>query len=157
MTGWRLGYIGAPKAIADACVKIQGQFTSGTCSITQRAVITAMEMDPKELQPMKDAFQKRRDLIVKLFREIPHVQVNHPEGAFYLFPKIDWYFGKSYGKTTIRDAKELCLWLLDEAHVALTPGGSFGAPEYFRLSYATSEEKIAEACKRIKTALAKLH
>lgn len=156
MTGWRLGYIGAPKAIADACVKIQGQFTSGTCSITQRAVIAAMEMDPKELQPMKEAFQKRRDLIVKLFKEIPHVQVNHPEGAFYLFPKIDWYFGKSDGKTTIRDAKELCLWLLDEAHVALTPGGSFGAPEYFRLSYATSEEKIAEACKRIKTALAKL-
>lgn len=156
MTGWRLGYIGAPKAIADACVKIQGQFTSGTCSITQRAVIAAMEMDPKELQPMKEAFQKRRDLIVKLFKEIPHVQVNHPEGAFYLFPKIDWYFGKSDGKTTIRDAKELCLWLLDEAHVALTPGGSFGAPEYFRLSYATSEDKITEACRRIKTALSKL-
>jgi aspartate aminotransferase len=156
MTGWRLGYIGAPKAIADACVKIQGQFTSGTCSITQRAAIAAMDMDPAEITPMREAFRKRRDLIVKLFKEIPHVQVNNPQGAFYLFPKVDWYFGKSDGKTTIKDAKELCMWLLDEAKVALTPGGSFGAPEYFRLSYATSEEKITDACTRIKTALAKL-
>jgi aspartate aminotransferase len=156
MTGWRLGYIGAPKAVADACVKIQGQFTSGTCSITQRAAIAAMDMDPAEIAPMREAFRKRRDLIVKLFKEIPNVQVNNPQGAFYLFPKIDWYFGKSDGKTTIKDAKELCMWLLDEAKVALTPGGSFGAPEYFRLSYATSEEKITDACTRIKTALAKL-
>ena len=156
MTGWRLGYIGAPKAIADACVKIQGQFTSGTCSITQRAAIAAMDMDPAEITPMREAFRKRRDLIVKLFKEIPHVQVNNPQGAFYLFPKVDWYFGKSDGKTTIKDAKDLCMWLLDEAKVALTPGGSFGAPDYFRLSYATSEEKITDACTRIKTALAKL-
>jgi aspartate aminotransferase len=156
MTGWRLGYIGAPKAIADACVKIQGQFTSGTCSITQRAAIAAMDMDPAEITPMREAFRKRRDLIVKLFKEIPHVQVNNPQGAFYLFPKVDWYFGKSDGKTTIKDAKDLCMWLLDEAKVALTPGGSFGAPEYFRLSYATSEEKITDACTRIKTALGKL-
>lgn len=156
MTGWRLGYIGAPKAIADACVKIQGQFTSGTCSITQRAAIAAMDMDPAEITPMREAFRKRRDLIVKLFKEIPHVQVNNPQGAFYLFPKVDWYFGKSDGKTTIKDAKDLCMWLLDEAKVALTPGGSFGAPDYFRLSYATSEEKITDACNRIKTALEKL-
>lgn len=157
MTGWRLGYIGAPKAIADACVKIQGQFTSGACSITQRAVIAAMDVDPSEIAPMREEFRKRRDLIVKLFKEIPHVEVNHPEGAFYLFPKVNKYFGKTDGKTTITDAKHLCLWLLDEAHVALTPGGSFGAPEYFRLSYATSEAKITEAVKRIKAALAKLH
>ncbi len=156
MTGWRLGYIGAPKAIADACVKIQGQFTSGTCSITQRAAIAAMDMDPAEITPMREAFRKRRDLIVKLFKDIPHVQVNNPQGAFYLFPKVDWYFGKSDGKTTIKDAKDLCMWLLDEAKVALTPGGSFGAPDYFRLSYATSEEKITDACNRIKTALGKL-
>jgi aspartate aminotransferase len=156
MTGWRLGYIGAPKEIADACVKIQGQFTSGTCSITQRAAIVAMDMPPSELIPMKEAFEKRRDLIVKLFQEIAHVQVNNPQGAFYLFPKVDYYFGKSDGKTTIKDAKDLCLWLLDEAHVALTPGGAFGAPEYFRLSYATSEEKITQACQRIKSALMKL-
>lgn len=156
MTGWRLGYIGAPKAIADACVKIQGQFTSGTCSITQRAAIAAMDMNPTEIAPMREAFRKRRDLIVKLFKEIPHVQVNNPQGAFYLFPKVDWYFGKSDGKTKIKDAKELCMWLLDEARVALTPGGSFGAPEYFRLSYATSEDKITDACTRIKAALEKL-
>lgn len=156
MTGWRLGYIGAPKAIADACVKIQGQFTSGTCSITQRAAIAAMDMDPSEIAPMREAFRKRRDLIVKLFKDIPHVQVNNPQGAFYLFPKVDWYFGKTDGTTTIKDAKDLCMWLLDEARVALTPGGSFGAPDYFRLSYATSEEKITDACTRIKTALEKL-
>ncbi|MBY0517863.1 MAG: pyridoxal phosphate-dependent aminotransferase [Bacteriovoracaceae bacterium] len=157
MTGWRLGYIGAPKAIADACVKIQGQFTSGACSITQRAAIAAMEMDPSEIAPMREAFRKRRDLIVSLFKEIPNVEINHPEGAFYLFPKVSWYFGKTDGKTVVKDAKDLCMWLLDEAKVALTPGGSFGAPDYFRLSYATSEDKITDACKRIKTALAKLH
>jgi len=156
MTGWRLGYIGAPKAIAEACVKIQGQFTSGTCSITQRAAIAAMEMDPSELAPMREEFKKRRDLIVRLFRDIPQVQVNNPQGAFYLFPKVDAYFGKSDGKVTIADAKHLCLWLLDEAHVALTPGGSFGAPEYVRLSYATNETKITEAVRRIAAALAKL-
>lgn len=156
MTGWRLGFIGAPKEIADACVKIQGQFTSGTSSITQRAAIVAMEMDPSELTSMKEAFRARRDLIVKLFRDIPNVEVNNPQGAFYLFPKVDKYFGKSDGTTTISNAKDLCLWLLDHAHVALTPGGAFGAPEYFRLSYATSEEKITEACKRIAGALKKL-
>ena len=156
MTGWRLGFIGAPKEIADACVKIQGQFTSGTSSITQRAAIQAMEMDPSELQGMKEAFQKRRDLIVKLFKDIPDVEVNNPQGAFYLFPKVAKYFGKSDGTTTITNAKDLCLWLLDHAQVALTPGGAFGAPEYFRLSYATSEEKITEACRRIAQALKKL-
>ncbi|MCE3012752.1 MAG: pyridoxal phosphate-dependent aminotransferase [Proteobacteria bacterium] len=157
MTGWRLGFIGAPKEIAEACVKIQGQFTSGTCSITQRAAITAMEIDPSELLPMKEAFRSRRDLIVKLFKDIPHVEVNNPQGAFYLFPKVDKYFGKSDGVTTIKNAKELCLWLLEHAHVALTPGGAFGAPEYFRLSYATNEEKITEACRRIAAALKKLN
>lgn len=158
MTGWRLGYIGAPKEIADACNKIQGQFTSGTCSITQRAAIVALDADPKEvITPMTAQFKKRRDLIVSLFKEVPHVKVNQPEGAFYLFPEVSWYFGRSDGKTTIKDARELCLWLLDEAHVAITPGGSFGAPNYIRLSYALNEEKITEAVRRIKAALSKLH
>jgi aspartate aminotransferase len=156
MTGWRLGYIGAPKEIADACVKIQGQFTSGANSITQRAAILAMKMDPAELEPMKAAFKARRDLIVKLFKEVPHVEVNNPQGAFYLFPKVSYYFGKSDGKVKIENAKDLCLWLLNEAHVALTPGGAFGAPEYFRLSYATSEEIIQKACERISKALSRL-
>ncbi len=158
MTGWRLGYIGAPLEIAQACGKAQGQFTSGACSITQRAAIAALDADPREaVAPMKEAFQRRRDLIVRLCKDIPHVRVNNPGGAFYLFPDVSWYFGKSDGKTTIKDAKDLCLWLLDQAHVALTPGGSFGAPDYLRFSYATSEEKITEAVRRVRSALEKLH
>lgn len=157
MTGWRLGYIGAPKEIADACNKIQGQFTSGTSSISQRAAIAALDADPREVvAPMAEQFRKRRDLIVSLFREIPHVKVNNPGGAFYLFPEVSWYFGKSDGKTTIKDARDLCLWLLDEAHVAITPGGAFGAPNYIRFSYATSEDKITEAARRVKAALGNL-
>lgn len=157
MTGWRLGYIGAPKEIADACNKIQGQFTSGTCSITQRAAIAALDSNPEEvIGPMREQFRRRRDLIVSLFKEIPHVNVNKPEGAFYLFPEVSWYFGKSDGTTTIKDARDLCLWLLDQAHVAITPGGAFGAPNYIRFSYATSDDKITEAARRVKTALAKL-
>ena len=157
MTGWRLGYIGAPKEIADPCNTIQGQFTSGPSSISQRAAIAALDADPREaVAPMAVEFRKRRDLFVKLFKEIPHVKVNNPGGAFYLFPEVSWYFGKSDGKTVIKDARELCLWLLDEAHVAITPGGSFGAPNYIRFSYATSEDKITEAALRVKNALAKL-
>lgn len=157
MTGWRLGYIGASREIADACSKIQGQFTSGASSISQRAAIAALDADPNEaVAPMCAEFKKRRDLIVRLFAEVPHTKINKPEGAFYLFPEVSWYFGKSDGKTTIHNAKDLCLWLLDQAHVAITPGGSFGAPHYMRLSYATSEAKITEAVTRIKNALKKL-
>jgi aspartate aminotransferase len=156
MTGWRLGYIGAPEEVAKACVKIQGQFTSGASSITQRAAIAAVKADPKVLAPMKEAFHKRRDLLISLMKEVPHIKVNNPGGAFYLFPEVSYYFGKSDGETVIKDAKDLCMFLLNKGHVALTPGGAFGAPHYFRLSYATSEEKITEAVARIKKTLSLL-
>ena len=156
MTGWRLGYLGAPLEIAKACVKIQGQFTSGASSISQRAAIAAVEADPICIKEMQQAFKKRRDLLIKLFKEIPHVHFNHPGGAFYLFPEVSYYFGKHYGDVNIKDAKDLCMYLLNVGHVALTPGGAFGAPEYIRLSYATSEANIREAVERINKALALL-
>lgn len=156
MTGWRLGYLGAPLEIAKACVKIQGQFTSGASSISQRAAIAAVEADPICIKEMQQAFKKRRDLLITLFKEIPHVHFNHPGGAFYLFPEVSHYFGKKYGDVFIKDAKDLCMYLLNVGHVALTPGGAFGAPEYIRLSYATSEENIREAVGRINKALANL-
>jgi aspartate aminotransferase len=156
MTGWRLGYIGAPEEIAKACVKIQGQFTSGANSITQRAAIEALKADPSVLLPMKEAFLRRRDLLIRLMSDVPGINLHHPGGAFYLFPEVSSYFGKRYKNTEIKDAKDLCMYLLNEAHVALTPGGAFGAPEYIRLSYATSEEKITEAVRRIKNGLEKL-
>ena len=156
MTGWRLGYMGAPQAIASACVKIQGQFTSGPCSITQRAAITALNADPSVVKPMQDAFLKRRDLLISLMKEVPHIKVNNPGGAFYLFPEVSYYFGKKLGDTVIKDAKDLCMYLLNQGHVAMTPGGAFGAPDYIRLSYATSEDIIREAVIRIKKALSEL-
>ncbi len=156
MTGWRLGYLGAPEAIAKACVKIQGQFTSGASSISQRAALAAVKADPSTVNEMRDAFKNRRDLLISLFREIPHVHCNNPGGAFYLFPEVSHYFGKKYQDTVITDAKDLCMYLLNVGHVAMTPGGAFGAPNYIRLSYATSEAQIREAVKRIKTALAEL-
>ncbi len=156
MTGWRLGYIGAPLEIAKACVKIQGQFTSGTCSITQRAAITALNADPSVLKPMQDAFRRRRDLLISLMKEVPNIKLNNPGGAFYLFPEVSYYFGKSHEGHTIKDAKDLCMFLLNVGHVALTPGGAFGAPDYIRLSYATSEDIITEAVARIKKTLALL-
>jgi aspartate aminotransferase len=157
MTGWRLGYMGAPEEVAKACVKIQGQFTSGPSSITQRAAIAAVNADPSVVTPMRDAFKKRRDLLISLMKEVPHVEVNNPGGAFYLFPKVSHYFGKKHGEEKIKDAKDLCMYLLNAGHVAMTPGGAFGAPEYMRLSYATSEENIREAVVRIKKTLAELH
>ena len=157
MTGWRLGYVGAPEEIAKACVKIQGQYTSGASSISQRAALTAVLADPSYLNEMREAFRKRRDLLISLFKEIPHVHCNNPGGAFYLFPEISYYFGKKFGETVIKDAKDLCMYLLNVGHVAMTPGGAFGAPNYIRLSYATSEEQIIEAVRRIKAALADLH
>lgn len=153
MTGWRLGYMGAPEEIAKACVKIQGQFTSGTSSISQRAAISAVSADPACVQDMRDAFKRRRDLLISLFREIPNVHCNNPGGAFYLFPEVSYYFGKKYGEMIIRDSKDLCMFLLNVGHVALTPGGAFGAPDYIRLSYATSEANIREAVERIKNSL----
>lgn len=156
MTGWRLGYLGAPKAVADACVKIQGQFTSGASSISQRAAITAVKADPEIIKPMQKAFLERRDLLISLMKEVPHIKVNNPGGAFYLFPEVSHYFGKKHNGVAIKDAKDLCMYLLNEGHVAMTPGGAFGAPNYIRLSYATSEDIIREAVRRIKEALSKL-
>jgi aspartate aminotransferase len=156
MTGWRLGYLGAPEAVAKACVKIQGQFTSGASSISQRAAIAAVSVDPAVVTPMREAFRQRRDLLISLMKEIPGVKVNNPGGAFYLFPEISSYFGKRNGVEIIKDAKDLCMYLLNTGHVAMTPGGAFGAPHYIRLSYATSEEQIREAVARIARALGEL-
>lgn len=157
MTGWRLGFLGAPSEIAKACVKIQGQFTSGASSISQRAAIAAVAADPKEVTHMRDAFKKRRDLLISLMKEVPHIKVNNPGGAFYLFPEVSHYYGKSYEGTTIKDGKDLCMYLLNHGHVAMTPGSAFGAPNYIRLSYAISEEQIKEAVSRIKGALLELN
>jgi len=156
MTGWRLGYLGAPQAIASACVKIQGQFTSGASSISQRAALAAVNADPAVIKPMQEAFEKRRNLLISLMKELPHVHVNNPGGAFYLFPEVSWYFGKKHGDTVIKDARDFCMYLLNTANVAMTPGGAFGAPDYIRLSYAISEEQIKEAVARIRKALAEL-
>lgn len=156
MTGWRLGYLGAPQAIASACVKIQGQYTSGPNSITQRAAIAALDADPSVVKSMQEAFHKRRDLLISLMKEVPGIKVNNPGGAFYLFPEVSSYFGKKHGEKVIKDAKDLCMYLLNVGHVAMTPGGAFGAPDYIRLSYATSEDVIRDAVSRIKKALSEL-
>ena len=157
MTGWRLGYLGAPEDVAKACVKIQGQFTSGPNSITQRAAITALKADPACVNDMREAFRKRRDYLISLMSKLPNIYCNNPGGAFYLFPEVSHYFGKRHGDRVIKDAKDLCMYLLDVGHVALTPGSAFGAPDYLRLSYATSEQKIKEAVERIESALKALH
>ena len=156
MTGWRLGYLGAPEEVAKACVKIQGQFTSGASSISQKAAVVAVNADPAVVKEMQVAFKKRKELLISLMKEIPHVNCNNPGGAFYLFPEISWYFGKKHGDTIINNAKDLCMYLLNTGHVAMTPGGAFGAPNYIRLSYATSEDMIREAVSRIKRALEQL-
>ena len=156
MTGWRLGYIGAPKAIADACNKVQGQFTSATCSIAQRAAIAAMHADPSVLKDMISAFHRRRDLVLGLLSEIEGVKTNLPEGAFYVFADISYFFGKSDGKTKINTSEDLALYLLAEALVGLVSGEAFGDPNCIRISYAASEETLTEAVKRIKVALEKL-
>lgn len=156
MTGWRLGYIGAPKIIADACTKIQGQFTSGTNSITQRATIDAMHADPSVLKDMITAFKNRRDLVLSKLNEIEGVKTNVPEGAFYVFPDISAFFGKSYNGKTIESAEDLCLFLLDDALVALVTGEAFGDKNCIRISYAASEETLTEVMKRVKISLEKL-
>lgn len=156
MTGWRVGYIGAPLDIAKACSKIQGQFTSGTSSISQRAAKAAIEADPSEIKFMVEAFNKRRDLVLAKLGEIEGVKLNVPEGAFYVFPDITHFFGKSYGSHVINSATDLSMYLLDEALVALVTGEAFGNPSCIRLSYAASEEVLTEAILRIKTALEKL-
>ncbi len=156
MTGWRCGYLGAPKWLADACDKMQGQFTSATCSITQRAAMAAMEAEPSRVSYMKDAFQKRRDLVLKLLQEIDGMEVNHPEGAFYFFPNIKSLLSKSYKGEKIGNSENFCMFLLEEAQVATVAGSAFGSPDCFRISYATDEDTLREAIKRIKNAVEKL-
>ncbi len=154
MTGWRIGYIGAPEFIAKACTKLQGQVTSGANSIAQRATITAVDADPSVLKEMVSAFHSRRDLVVGLAKEIPGIKLNVPEGAFYIFPDISYYFGKTLRGKTINNADDFSMYLLGEANVATVTGDAFGNPNCIRISYATSEEILTEAMKRIKESLA---
>jgi aspartate aminotransferase len=155
MTGWRVGYIGAPKNIADACNKIQGQFTSGTCSIAQRATIAAVNADPAVLKDMVAAFESRRELVLAALNAMPGVKCNRPGGAFYVFPDISSFFGKTAGDMKIDSAEALCMYLLDKG-VALVSGEAFGDANCMRISYAASEETLTEAMRRIANALAEL-
>jgi aspartate aminotransferase len=157
MTGWRGGIMAAPKWIALACDKMQGQFTSATSSITQKAMHKAMELDyPTYIKPMRDAFLKRRDLVLNLMNEIPGLKTNIPQGAFYVYPEVTYYFGKKYKNHNINNATDLTMFLLDEGHLALVPGAAFGNDNYVRFSYATNEENLVAALTRMKEALAKL-
>lgn len=156
MTGWRIGYIGAPLWIARACNKLQGQFTSGVCSIAQRAALAAIQGTGESQKIMKEAFLRRRDLICGLLKEVKGLKVGIPEGAFYVMPDVTYYFGKSDGETRINNSDDLALYLLDKAQVATVGGDAFGAPECIRISYATSDNLLVEAVKRIAAALEKL-
>lgn len=156
MTGWRIGYIAAPTWVAKAVTKLQGQFTSGASSIAQKAAEAAYNGSQECVEVMRKAFMRRRDLIVGLMKEIPGIQINVPDGAFYLFPEVSSFFGKRYGDTVINDANDLAMFLLLEGHVATVSGDAFCCPGYLRLSYATSDENLVEAARRIKETLAKL-
>lgn len=156
MTGWRIGYLAAPLEIAKACSKLQGQYTSGVSSIAQKAAEAAYRGPQECVEEMRQAFERRRDLIVSLAKEIPGWIVNKPEGAFYLFPEVSSYIGKRYGNQEIKTSGDYVLYLLEEAHVAAVDGDAFCAPGYLRLSYATSEENIREAMRRIRVASEKL-
>lgn len=153
MTGWRIGYIGGPEWIAHACNKMQGQITSGANCIAQRATITALESSPSKIQYMIDAFKERRTLILGLLSEIPGFKTNQPQGAFYVFPDISYFFGKELQGVKINNASDLSMYLLEKANVATVTGDAFGSPNCIRISYAASEENIIEALKRIKKAL----
>lgn len=156
MTGWRIGFIAAPEWIVKGCNKLQGQYTSGPCSVSQIAAAAAFSGDQQCVEDMRQAFERRKNLIVRLAREIPSLEVNEPHGAFYLFPKCSAYFGKSYNGRTINNSTDFAMYLLEEGHVATVGGDAFGSPECFRMSYATSDDNIREAMSRIKTVLAKL-
>ena len=156
MTGWRIGYIAAPEWIVKGCNKLQGQYTSGPCSVSQKAAEAAYTMDQTCVETMRQAFQRRRDLIVELAKDISGLEVNVPEGAFYLFPKCSSFYGKACGDKVINNSTDLAMFLLEEGHVATVGGDAFGDPECFRMSYATSDDNIREAMKRIKETLAKL-
>ena len=156
MTGWRIGYIGAPLWISQACEKMQGQFTSGASSISQMAALEAVKANPSITYQMRDAFKKRRDLVLGLLKEIPDMKTNIPDGAFYIFPDISYYFGKSYKNYHIKNSNDLSMFLLEEGNIALVSGDAFGDDNCIRFSYATSEDILIEAVRRIKEALAKL-
>ncbi|MFN8144998.1 MAG: pyridoxal phosphate-dependent aminotransferase [Bacteroidia bacterium] len=156
MTGWRIGYIGAPKYIADACDKMQGQFTSAASSIAQKAAEAALTMDNRPTLEMKEAFLRRRNLVLGLMKDIPGIILNEPKGAFYIFPDVSSYFGKKDGDTIIKNASDLCMYLLHRGHVSLVTGEAFGEPKCVRFSYAASDERLVEAVKRIRQALSLL-
>ena len=156
MTGWRIGYIASSKEIAGACNKMQGQFTSAPSGISQMATIAAMEMDPAELRPMVNEFKKRRELMISGLSAIEGLVCNHTEGAFYLFPKVSSLFSKSHNGRQINNAGDLCMYLLETAHVATVSGGAFGADEYIRLSYAASQDDLQKALNRMKSAIEQL-
>ena len=156
MTGWRIGFLAAPEWIAKGCNKLQGQYTSGPCSVSQKAAEAAYTGSQQCVEDMRLVFERRRNLIVKLAKDIPGLEVNVPEGAFYLFPKCSSFFGKEYGKYEISNSTDFAMYLLEEGHVATVSGDAFGAPDYFRMSYATDDKTITEALNRIKVALAKL-
>lgn len=157
MTGWRIGYIGAPKWIADACDKMQGQFTSAPSCISQKAAEAAMKGDNTPTKEMRDAFLRRRDLVMGLMKDIPGIRLNQPQGAFYVFADVSQYFGKSDGTHHITNANDFCMYLLNVGHVSVVTGDAFGDPNCFRMSYAASDDKLTEAVKRMKDALNKLH
>lgn len=156
MTGWRIGFIAAPEWIVKGCNKLQGQYTSGPCSVSQKAAEAAYTTSQECVETMRKAFERRRDLIVELAKEIPGLEVNCPQGAFYLFPKCSGFYGKCYEGKTINNSTDLAMFLLEEGHVATVGGDAFGDPECFRMSYATSDDNIREAMRRIKETLAKL-
>ncbi|MDP4227253.1 MAG: pyridoxal phosphate-dependent aminotransferase [Bacteroidota bacterium] len=156
MTGWRIGYIGAPKWITKACSKLQGQMTTGASSIAQKAAVAALTSENSYTLMMRDAFKRRRDLVLGKLGEIKGLKVNKPEGAFYVFPDVSAYFGKSDGSSTINNSSDMCLYLLNKGHIATVPGSAFGDDHCIRISYATSDENLAEAMKRMKASLEKL-
>ena len=156
MTGWRIGFMAAPEWIVKGCNKLQGQYTSGACSVSQKAAEAAYTLDQGCVEDMRLAFERRRNLTVKLAKDIPGLEVNVPEGAFYLFPKCSSFFGKRFDGYAINNASDFAMYLLEVGHVATVGGDAFGDPECFRISYATSDDNIREAMKRIKEALAQL-
>ena len=157
MTGWRIGYMAAPEWIVKGCNKLQGQYTSGPCSVSQKAAEAAYILSQDCVEEMRVAFERRRNLIVKLAKDIPGLEVNVPQGAFYLFPKCTSFYGKTDGERTINNSTDLAMYLLEVGHVATVGGDAFGDPECFRMSYATSDDNIREAMRRIKDCLSRLH
>jgi aspartate aminotransferase len=156
MTGWRVGYIAAPKWVADGSNKVQGQLTSANCSISQRGALAAITGDLKPTQEMVEQYRKRRDLVYNLLKEMPGVKANYPQGAFYFFPDVSYYYGKSDGERIIQNGDDFCMYMLEKGHVSLVPGSAFGEEKCVRLSYAASEKELNEAMARMKKALANI-